>query len=250
MFGSGLGAIDALNKISSDELVQTPSLSAEWFCGPPSHNFLAIVAAIATHSNVLMHTKYTYISNALLKRHFSSFTRAQQALAQVTASQTGSPLDTTTQYSYRSSLTTIKMETKILLVNPDKLGRITINQQDEDALVEDWDLEYVPGRDYESLRSAAAELKDTDTPVAFPTETVYGLGADATRSSAVRAIFAAKGRPADNPLIVHVHSIPQLQALLGGSKGQWDGQDSIPDIYKPLIKKFWPGPLTIIFVEK
>ncbi|KAF2640057.1 translation factor, partial [Massarina eburnea CBS 473.64] len=133
-------------------------------------------------------------------------------------------------------------------VDPNKLGTLNIKKAEEtDGLVEEWDIEYAQGKELESLQRAAKELRETDTPVAFPTETVYGLGADATRSSAVRAIFAAKGRPADNPLIVHIHSIPQLRALLRGSQDAKDGdQDPIPNIYKPLIKKFWPGPLTII----
>ena len=109
------------------------------------------------------------------------------------------------------------------------------------------------------ISRAAEELRHTDTPVAFPTETVYGLGADATRSSAVRNIFAAKGRPADNPLIVHIHSLNQLKRLLrprqkpeanhvhqNGDFVETNQADPIPSIYKPLIEQFWPGPLTII----
>jgi L-threonylcarbamoyladenylate synthase len=69
--------------------------------------------------------------------------------------------------------------------------------------------------------------------------------------AAVGAIFAAKGRPADNPLIVHVHSLPQLRALLLGKvevtgDGKEDGKDPIPGIYRPIIERFWPGPITII----
>ncbi|WP_125589444.1 L-threonylcarbamoyladenylate synthase [Companilactobacillus jidongensis] len=73
--------------------------------------------------------------------------------------------------------------------------------------------------------------------VAFPTETVYGLGADATRPDVVKDVYAAKGRPSDNPLIVHVSS-PEMV---------WKYADNS---YKPmaekLMNKFWPGPLTII----
>ncbi|RZK91357.1 MAG: translation factor Sua5, partial [Pedobacter sp.] len=83
------------------------------------------------------------------------------------------------------------------------------------------------GPDYESLKKAAEDLVKTDVPVAFPTETVYGLGADATRSAAVKSIFAAKGRPADNPLIVHVHSLPQLRALLSGQREVSDGESRL-----------------------
>ncbi|KAF2853878.1 translation factor [Plenodomus tracheiphilus IPT5] len=142
------------------------------------------------------------------------------------------------------------METNILPVDPQKLGRITFQEAKRD-FIDDWDVEYAEGIGYESLKRAADELVNTDTPVAFPTETVYGLGADATRSSAVKAIFAAKGRPADNPLIVHVHSLPQLRALLPGNKEYTKGvvgtdEDPIPAIYRPIIERFWPGPITII----
>lgn len=72
--------------------------------------------------------------------------------------------------------------------------------------------------------------------VAFPTETVYGLGADATNGRAVARIFEAKGRPPDNPIIVHVASRSQLSALVL----------SIPPEAEILMDAFWPGPLTII----
>jgi L-threonylcarbamoyladenylate synthase len=138
------------------------------------------------------------------------------------------------------------MDTDILPVDPTKLGKISFGQSPE-QLIDEWEIEYDSGEDYQRLSRAAKELATTDVPVAFPTETVYGLGADARRSSAVRAIFAAKGRPADNPLIVHVHSLAQLRSLLQGRGATRDsGIDPIPDIYKPLIRRFWPGPLTII----
>jgi L-threonylcarbamoyladenylate synthase len=72
--------------------------------------------------------------------------------------------------------------------------------------------------------------------VAFPTETVYGLGADADNHVAVRAIFAAKGRPADHPVIVHVHD---AQAI-----GAWS-RDA-PPAAQELAQAFWPGPLTLV----
>jgi L-threonylcarbamoyladenylate synthase len=72
--------------------------------------------------------------------------------------------------------------------------------------------------------------------VAFPTETVYGLGADATNEMAVAKIYAAKGRPADHPLIVHVHS---MQAM-----GDWAHE--IPAFAIALARDFWPGPMTLI----
>lgn len=71
--------------------------------------------------------------------------------------------------------------------------------------------------------------------VAFPTETVYGLGADALNEEAVKKIFIAKGRPQDNPLIVHVAS-NDINAYV----------KEVPEIAKKLMDRFWPGPLTII----
>ncbi|EEP76124.1 hypothetical protein UREG_00973 [Uncinocarpus reesii 1704] len=104
----------------------------------------------------------------------------------------------------------------------------------------------------QALLEAAEALRTRDVPVAFPTETVYGLGADATRSAAVQGIYKAKQRPSDNPLIVHVHSREQLEGLLQPPKcpksQQTTAQSSslIPPIYEPLIQRFWPGPLTIL----
>jgi len=100
-----------------------------------------------------------------------------------------------------------------------------------------------------ALQPAADYLRTQDTPVAFPTETVYGLGADATRSESVRGIYSAKGRPSDNPLIVHVCDLHMLRALLRGAQDGGDDDDDdvvIPALYKPLLDKFWPGPLTIL----
>lgn len=76
--------------------------------------------------------------------------------------------------------------------------------------------------------------------VVFPTETVYGIGADATNSNAVKKIFIAKGRPQDNPLIVHISNLEMLDKYTCG----------INSIEKKLIDNFWPGPLTIIVKSK
>ena len=84
--------------------------------------------------------------------------------------------------------------------------------------------------------SRAAEVLKTGDLVAFPTETVYGLGADATNEAAVRKIFAAKGRPADHPLIVHVAAASQLEPLT----------QNVPPAALALADAFWPGPLTLI----
>ncbi|KAJ3764133.1 YwlC protein [Lentinula raphanica] len=90
-----------------------------------------------------------------------------------------------------------------------------------------------------SLSVAAKNLIDLQ-PVAFPTETVYGLGALALNSSAASCIFAVKGRPPDNPLIVHVSSLDMLYGLLPRSF-------KMPESYKLLIRRFWPGALTLLF---
>ncbi|KAJ6482953.1 DHBP synthase RibB-like alpha/beta domain-containing protein [Mycena vitilis] len=91
-----------------------------------------------------------------------------------------------------------------------------------------------------ALEAASHELVHNLQPVAFPTETVYGLGALALNVSATSRIFSTKGRPADNPLIVHVSSFPMLHTLLP--------QDyAISNAYTALMKHFWPGALTLLF---
>lgn len=87
----------------------------------------------------------------------------------------------------------------------------------------------------DEIKEAALWIKNGRI-VAFPTETVYGLGANATSDVAVEKIFAAKGRPSDNPLIVHVASIQQVQQLA----------THIPEVAAKLMESFWPGPLTIV----
>lgn len=81
----------------------------------------------------------------------------------------------------------------------------------------------------------AAKLFASGALVAFPTETVYGLGADATQGKAVAAIYEAKGRPSFNPLIVHLADTAAAQALV-----EWNTQADI------LARAFWPGPLTLV----
>ena len=85
----------------------------------------------------------------------------------------------------------------------------------------------------------AADILRTGGLVAFPTETVYGLGADAANDAAVARIFAAKGRPADHPLIVHIASADELP--------QW--ARDIPEAAWQLAARFWPGPLTLILTR-
>jgi L-threonylcarbamoyladenylate synthase len=91
----------------------------------------------------------------------------------------------------------------------------------------------------EEIRTAA-EIIRSGGLVVFPTETVYGLGANACHASAVQKIFALKGRPASSPLIVHVASIEQARALAA----EW------PEQAQQLALKFWPGPLTIVVPKK
>ena len=86
----------------------------------------------------------------------------------------------------------------------------------------------------------AANLLRQGRLVAFPTETVYGLGADASNSDAVRRIFQAKGRPADHPLIVHIPSADSLN----------DWALTVPDAAKQLAARFWPGPLAMILNKR
>lgn len=83
---------------------------------------------------------------------------------------------------------------------------------------------------------AAGDIIKNGGLVAFPTETVYGLGANALDGEAVKEIFKAKGRPADNPLIVHISKIDQWKPLV----------TEIPESALKLAKAFWPGPLTVI----
>ena len=95
--------------------------------------------------------------------------------------------------------------------------------------------EFVSNCTADALSSAAALLKQGGL-VAFPTETVYGLGADATNKDAVARIYEVKGRPADHPLIVHIHSLQSM--------GEW--ADEIPSYAISLARQFWPGPMTLV----
>jgi L-threonylcarbamoyladenylate synthase len=92
-----------------------------------------------------------------------------------------------------------------------------------------------------SIDRAAQELRSGNL-VALPTETVYGLASSALSPQAVLRIFAAKGRPADNPLIVHISSLSMLHALL--PPGAFD---RLPKAYGKLMRRFWPGALTLLF---
>ena len=88
----------------------------------------------------------------------------------------------------------------------------------------------------DALKQAAITLLHGNL-VAFPTETVYGLGADALNKQAVARIYDTKGRPADHPLIIHLHSMQVM--------GQW--VEDVPEFAIALARDFWPGPMTLIF---
>lgn len=89
--------------------------------------------------------------------------------------------------------------------------------------------------DIEKMQEAAALIREGEL-VAFPTETVYGLGADALRPEASAKIYAAKGRPSDNPLIVHICKFEELERIA----------KDVPEQARKLADAFWPGPLTMV----
>jgi L-threonylcarbamoyladenylate synthase len=95
------------------------------------------------------------------------------------------------------------------------------------------------GTDDQAVALAAQRLHDGGL-IGLPTETVYGLGADANNPAAVAQVFAAKGRPSDHPLIVHVLSIDQVAVFAA----------EVPDFARRLMDAFWPGPLTLILPRR
>ena len=113
-------------------------------------------------------------------------------------------------------------------------------------------LDIIPDTIREKL-DEAVRLLQQDKPVAIPTETVYGLAANALSDSAVKEIFRVKGRPSDNPLIVHVSSLEMLARYLDTSPDSTHKKYTreeilgyIPEKYHVAISRFWPGPLTIL----
>ena len=92
----------------------------------------------------------------------------------------------------------------------------------------------------EQILAKAGEILKNGGLVAFPTETVYGLGANALDEKAAMKTYAAKGRPSDNPLIVHIADVSALDAIV----------TEVPEKAKKVMDKFWPGPLTLIFNKK
>jgi L-threonylcarbamoyladenylate synthase len=100
-------------------------------------------------------------------------------------------------------------------------------------------MEFISNCTADTISNAAQALIDGHL-VAFPTETVYGLGADATNKDAVSRIYSVKGRPIGHPLIVHISSINKLD--------QW--ATDIPDYAIKLAREFWPGPMTLILPRR
>lgn len=101
------------------------------------------------------------------------------------------------------------------------------------------DIDVNKNESYPQIIEATKLLQEKEV-IAFPTETVYGLGADATSSEAVSKIFQSKGRPSDNPLIVHISSESQLNQIVS----------NVPESAKKLMDTFWPGPLTIVLPKR
>ena len=94
----------------------------------------------------------------------------------------------------------------------------------------------IEAADLAQLQEAGAIIRRGGL-VAFPTETVYGLGGNALDREVATKIYAAKGRPSDNPLIVHVARPEEVEALV----------TRVPAVAEKLIERFWPGPLTLVF---
>lgn len=103
-------------------------------------------------------------------------------------------------------------------------------------MTELWQIDPLKAEPTHPIIQAAAVLLRAGKQVAFPTETVYGLGADAGNTEAVEGIFQAKGRPSDNPLIVHIADRSQLEGLV----------DRLDETSLRLMDAFWPGPLTLV----
>jgi len=92
-------------------------------------------------------------------------------------------------------------------------------------------------RQAEEVLETAGKIFKSGGLVAFPTETVYGLGADGLNADASKKIYAAKGRPSDNPLIIHITNMDALEKIV----------KEVPEVARIVAEKYWPGPLTMIF---
>ena len=132
------------------------------------------------------------------------------------------------------------MDTKVVLIDREKLGIAGSRKRAEEGF---------RGADgpaaggtavcprLDALLEEAARILRGGGLVAFPTETVYGLGANGLDEAAARKIYAAKGRPSDNPLILHISAAEELAPLVR----------KVPEAARKLMEAFWPGPLTMVF---
>lgn len=116
------------------------------------------------------------------------------------------------------------------------MGKTVIITGNSERIIAMGQSQFISKCTVDALQNAAQTLLEGNL-VAFPTETVYGLGADALNKEAVARIYQVKGRPTDHPLIVHLHSMHMM--------GQW--VDDVPEYAIALARDFWPGPMTLIF---
>ncbi|KFY06810.1 hypothetical protein V492_07731 [Pseudogymnoascus sp. VKM F-4246] len=136
-------------------------------------------------------------------------------------------------------------ETTVLKVGPHKFGQFLETASIRPSL-KTWIVDSDNSETMRHIETAAKAIRDGDYPVAFPTETVYGLGANARDSRAVQGIYKAKGRPSDNPLIVHISDLDMYTDMVKGSAMSPEAGLHV-DRYSELINKFWPGALTLLF---
>ncbi|KFY32926.1 hypothetical protein V495_08601 [Pseudogymnoascus sp. VKM F-4514 (FW-929)] len=136
-------------------------------------------------------------------------------------------------------------ETKVLEVGPHTFGKFVESANGRPSL-RTWVVDSDNSETMKHVETTAKAIRDGNYPVAFPTETVYGLGANARDSRAVQGIFKAKGRPSDNPLIVHIADLDMYTEMMRELKMPPETHLYITR-YKELVNKFWPGPLTLLF---
>ncbi len=130
------------------------------------------------------------------------------------------------------------MDTKVVVIDREKLGMMANAAENSEAAKEAAAVWEAADREkLDALLLEAAQILRSGGLVAFPTETVYGLGANGLDDAAARKIYAAKGRPSDNPLILHISKEEELTPLVR----------EVPEAARKLMKAFWPGPLTMIF---
>ena len=126
-------------------------------------------------------------------------------------------------------------------VNTEKTNAEELNAEEpnaEELNAEKPNVEKLNEENRKEIIEEAGKILQNGGLVAFPTETVYGLGADGLNREAVAKIFQAKGRPGDNPLILHISALDQITPLIACE---------LSPVAKKMADAFWPGPLTMIF---